>query len=104
MRTQAIELSQDNDDIFMMVGGDRWRLLLSGVRRINPDWFVQVLALGPRICSFTVRVPSAPHQAASIGSVLAVIEDWLRSAADSRRHVFLEVRDERTVKVETRAD
>jgi hypothetical protein len=103
MRSQAIELSHGDDDVFLTVAGDRWRLLLSGVRRINPDWFVQVLALGPRVCSFTVRVPSAPHQAASIGGILRVIEDWLRSG-DSERHVFLEVSDERTLKVETRAE
>ena len=101
MRLQTIELSRADDDIFLTVDGDRWRLLLSGVRRINPDWFVQVLALGPRVCSFTVRVASTPHEA--IGSILRVIEDWLRSG-DSSRHVFLEVADERTVKVETRAE
>src|SRR5215510_11281431 len=103
MRTQAIELSQTGDDIFLTVGGDRWRLLLSGVRRINPAWFVQVLGLGPRVCSFTVRVPSAPHRAASIDGILRVIEEWLRSG-DSARHVFLEVSDDRTVKIETRAE
>ena len=100
MRTQAIELSHIDDDIFLTVGGHRWRLLLSGIRRINPDWFIQVLALGPRVCSFTVRVPSAPHQTASIEGILRVIEDWLR-CGDCQRHVYLEVQDERTVKVET---
>ena len=89
-RNIDFELRVIDDHIFLDVGGDRWRILLSGVRRIKPDWFVHVVALGPRVCAFTIRVDSPPPSEAVARMILTAISNWLRSG-DPRRHVFLEL-------------
>jgi hypothetical protein len=92
MDSQSNELSRVGDDIVLDIDDDHWRLVISGVRRMDPDWFVQVLALGPHVCTFTVRVGSPPHLATVVASILSALEKRLREP-EPRRHVFLDLRD-----------
>ena len=88
-QTFGFELRTVGDDIFLDTGTDQWRVLLSGVRRISPDWFVHVVAIGPRVCAFTVRVSTPPNDLTSVRLILGLISDWLNTG-DLRPFVFLE--------------
>ena len=86
-------LSTAGDDVCLAVKGDRWRVYMQGARRIGRDWFVQVLTLGPRARTFTIRVTTLPYEIATVKRILAVVSDCLHTG-DDRGHVYLELSDE----------
>jgi hypothetical protein len=93
MRSQMpFRLSTAGDGAALAVRDDLWQVQMRGVRRVGSDWFVQVLALGPRECSFTIRVEGVPYEAATARRMLQLVSDYLHGDV-IRSHVYLELTD-----------
>jgi hypothetical protein len=93
-RTPAFELRTTDDGLVLDIGAEQWRLLFANVRRINPDWLVHVVALGPRVCAFTLRVDARPGEVANARRIVRAIAEWLQTG-DPRQNVYLEVAQSR---------
>jgi hypothetical protein len=91
-REIPFRLSTIGGDVCLAVRGDQWRVYLKSARRIGRDWFVQVLALGPRARTFTIRVASLPYEVGTAQRILELISDCLH-AGGARSHVYLELVD-----------
>jgi hypothetical protein len=89
-REVPFRLSTAGDDVCLAVRDDQWRVYLKGARRIGCDWFVQILALGPRACTFTIRVASLPYEAATARRILELVSDCLHADV-LRPHMYLEL-------------
>jgi hypothetical protein len=79
------------DGVCLTVRDDRWRVHLTGARRIGRDWFVQMLALGPQACTFTIRVTGLPYEVTTARRMLQLVSESLDGAPAS--HVYLELHD-----------
>lgn len=74
----------------LAVNEDCWRVEISNVTRIASDWFLEVIAIGPRTHTFFVRSDRLPHGSAAWQLLLARIGQWL-GQHDERRCVFLDL-------------
>ena len=75
--------------IVLSAGGRLWRLSVRDVVRIRDDWFVQIIAMGPRACTVFVRTDD-PDLGAQAAPVLRRIREWLAGGA-LRDCVFLDL-------------
>ena len=91
-REMAFRLSTAGDDVCLAVRDDQWRVYLKGARRIGHDWFVQILALGPRACTFTIRVATLPYEVGTARRILELVSECLHAGA-LRPHMYLELTD-----------
>ena len=62
--------------IVLSAGGRLWKVYVREVVRIGEDWFVQIVAMGPRACTLFVRTDD-PDLGAQAGPVLRRIREWL---------------------------
>ena len=74
------QLRTTHEPLSIAVGSNIWDLYVFGVTRVQRDWWVQIVVVGPRACTVTVRVDSANG-----GSSLSdAISDGGRSSANGR--------------------
>ncbi len=86
----GLRISTAGHDVCLAVRDDRWHVSMKGARRIGRDWFLQILAIGPRACTFTVRMAVRPHGTATVRRILTLVSDALH-ADSGRGHVYLEL-------------
>ena len=77
------------DGIVLSAGGRLWNLYVRDVVRIREDWFVQIVALGPRACTVFVRTDN-PDLGAQAAPVLRRIREWL-AGGTLRECAFLDL-------------
>ena len=75
--------------IVLSAGGRRWTLYVREVVRVREDWFVQIIAMGPRACTVFVRTDD-PDLGAQAVPIFRRIGEWL-SAGTLRDCVFLDL-------------
>ena len=92
VREIPFRLSTAGADVCLAVGDDLWRVYMKGARRVGRDWFIQILALGPRACTFTIRIATLPYEVATVRRVLGLVSDSLHSETVGP-HVYLELTD-----------
>jgi len=90
MSDTPFRLSTAGDGVCLAVREDQWRVYLKGARRIGRDWFVHVLALGPRACTFTIRVAGLPYEVTTARRIMQLVSDCLHGDA-ARTHRYLEL-------------
>ena len=76
----------------LTVGDVRWSIYVFGVSRVGADTFVQMLLIGPRICTVTVRARAPLGNRATARRVLTVVRQWIVSE-DSSDQAYLELSD-----------
>lgn len=89
-REPTFQLSTAGEDVCLTVADARWLVSVTGARRIGRDWFIQVLALGPRARTFTIRVATAPNEVAIVRRMLGLVSESLR-IDDGRPHSYLDL-------------
>jgi hypothetical protein len=90
-RNHPFRLATAGEDVCLVVRDDRWRVHLKGARRIGRDWFVQILARGPKNCAFTIRVTGLPYEVTTARRILQLVSETLHGTPAS--HVYLELLD-----------
>ena len=75
----------------LAVNDDRWHLQIVNVRQMASDWFVELIAMGPRTHTIFLRSDAPPSEHDTSRRVLARIGDWLR-LNDSRLCAILDLR------------
>jgi len=66
--------------IVVSAGGRLWKLYVRDVVKIREDWFIQIIAMGPRACTVFVRTDD-PDLGAQAAPVLRRIAEWLAGGA-----------------------
>lgn len=82
-------MSIEDEGLCVSAGGRRWRLYVRDISRIQQDWFIQIVAIGPRVCTVFVRT-DAPDIGASAAPVFHRIREWLATGT-LRECVFLDL-------------
>ena len=82
-------MSLSTDGVVVSAGGWQWRLYVREVVRIREDWFVQIIAMGPRACTVFVRTDD-PDLGAQAARVFRRIREWL-SESTLRECVLLDL-------------
>lgn len=82
-------MSLSTHGIVLSAGGRLWRLYVRDVVRIREDWFVQIIAMGPRACTVFVRTDD-PDLGTQAAPVLSRIREWLAGGV-LRDCVFLDL-------------
>jgi hypothetical protein len=67
----------------LSVGSDSWDLYVFGVSSVGRDMFLQIAAVGPRVCTLTVRAPAPIGNVATARRILAIVHDWIITNGDS---------------------
>ena len=75
--------------ITFVAGGEMWRLYVRDASRIQGDWFIQMVAIGPRTCTVIVRTNS-PALGATAARVFQKAREWL-ATGDGRACIFLDL-------------
>ena len=83
------QLRTAHEPLSIVVGSDIWDLYVFGVTRVQHDWWVQIVAVGPRSCTVTVRVGAAKGRGAAAHEIVRLVRDWLLEG-DVSDHAFLE--------------
>ena len=73
-------------------GSDQWDVHVLGISRIGSDSFVQMVLVGPRVCTITARVPAAYEPDAKARALIALVLQWLASEPLATQ-AFLETPD-----------
>jgi hypothetical protein len=83
------QLRTTHEPLSIAVGSDIWDLYVFGVTRVHRDWWVQIVVVGPRACTVTVRVDSSSGRGAAAHEIIKLVTAWLLEN-DSSDHAFLE--------------
>jgi hypothetical protein len=83
------QLRTAHEPLSIVVADDIWDLYVFGVTRVQHDWWIQIVAVGPRACTVTVRVDSTNGRAAAAREIITLVTAWLLEDGVSD-HAFLE--------------
>ena len=83
------QLRTTHEPLSIAVGSNIWDLYVFGVTRVQRDWWVQIVVVGPRACTVTVRVDSANGRGAAAHEIIKLVTAWLLED-DTSDHAFLE--------------
>jgi hypothetical protein len=83
------QLRTTHEPLSIAVGSDIWDLYVFGVTRVQRDWWVQIVVVGPRACTVTVRVDSSNGRGAAAHEIIKLVSAWLLEG-DTSDHAFLE--------------
>jgi hypothetical protein len=83
------QLRTAHEPLAVVVNDEIWDLYVFGVTRIQRDWWVQIVVVGSRVCTVTVRVDSACGRGAAAHEIIRLVTAWLRDG-DLSEHAFLE--------------
>jgi hypothetical protein len=83
------QLRTTHEPLSIAVGSDIWDLYVFGVTRVQRDWWVQIVVVGPRACTVTVRVDSSNGRGAAAHEIIKLVSAWLLEDNTSD-HAFLE--------------
>jgi hypothetical protein len=67
----------------LSVRSESWDLYVFGVTPVGRDMFLQIAAVGPRVCTLTVRAPAPIGNVATARRILAIVHDWILANCDS---------------------
>jgi len=74
----------------LSVRSEPWDLYVFGATPVGRDMFLQIAAVGPRVCTLTVRAPAPIGNVVTARRILAVVHDWI-SANDDSEQAYLEL-------------
>lgn len=83
------ELRTTHEPLSIAVGSNIWDLYVFGVTRVQRDWWVQIVVVGARACTVTVRVDSSNGRGAAAHEIIKLVTAWLLED-DKSDHAFLE--------------
>lgn len=83
------QLRTTHEPLSIAVGSNIWDLYVFGVTRVQRDWWVQIVVVGPRACTVTVRVDSSSGRGAAAHEIIKLVTAWLLED-DASDHAFLE--------------
>ena len=83
------QLRTTHEPLSIAVGSNIWDLYVFGVTRVQRDWWVQIVVVGPRACTVTVRVDSSNGRGAAAHEIIKLVTAWLLED-DTSDHAFLE--------------
>jgi len=93
MKHELSELLRHSDAHATLVVRDvRWQLYIFGVTRVGPEMLVQIAAIGPSVCTVTVRARPPIGNRETARQVLAVVAHWMADRGDEDQ-AFLELDD-----------
>jgi hypothetical protein len=83
------QLRTTHEPLSVSLGSNIWDLYVFGVTRVQRDWWVQIVVVGPRVCTVTVRVDSSNGRGAAAHEIIKLVTAWLLED-DTSDHAFLE--------------